>query len=130
MQRTSRPRARAKLNAASIVPTMSLVAVVICCSTTVRQKLNSTDYSVYTDRMTVEWHSFGEYRFSFDVRADASRFIIVRDKLRTLLAKGLIEGGLSHAGTAFAIFDEPPNPDLEEVTLRMLEKWTAMRTSG
>jgi hypothetical protein len=70
----------------------------------------------------VEWHTIGEYRVSFDVRADASRFIILgppKDRRPNLIGKGLIDD------TTGALFDEPHEVPAE-VLHQMLSYWRAM----
>jgi len=89
---------------------------------------------------TVQWHLCGAFRFSFDIRSDASRFIIVRAGFAqgdVLVAKGLIEGDaysvlddVDDPGPApRAIFDERPAvpEEVSIVAVRMLEEWERMR---
>src|SRR5262245_5226462 len=85
------------------------------------------------DEPTVEWHEILGYRVSFDVRPDASRFIIVRggggesDKPE-LVAQGLIDTSGTD-GKPNAHFDsQPPAPlEITAVAFEMCRHWAAMR---
>ena len=75
-----------------------------------------------------EWHMIDECRVSFDVRADASRFIIVRETPRELLAKGLIEGSSVLGGGPHIRWDDglPKDLRLYSIGLQMLTLWEQM----
>lgn len=86
---------------------------------------------------TVEWHVWGDYRFSFDIRSDCSRFIVVRPRRLPpngelvdgpkLIASGLIDE-CSHGGAPLAIFDGPPAEALPTLLpIVVVDAWTAMR---
>lgn len=68
--------------------------------------------------MAVEWHTHGQYRISFDVRPDASRFIVVTGG--ECIARGLIDED-------YVVYDSPDQkpPALVEQTL--VRKWREMR---
>jgi hypothetical protein len=82
----------------------------------------------------VEWHTVGPYRVSFDVRPDASRFIVLLSWApgtwlalsERVIARGLIEGNFAHPNGPYLIFDDAV--DLESGTEQeILRLWTAMR---
>lgn len=56
----------------------------------------------------VHWGGSDEYAFSFDLRPDMARFIIVRNTDRCMLARGTIE---HRGGTSTALFDAPLTRD-------------------
>lgn len=79
----------------------------------------------------VEWHTVGPYRVSFDVRSDASRFIVVAIDGREweakpiLVAEGLIEGAGLHP---YLLFDSDQQACLQDsVKAEILRLWLAMR---
>jgi hypothetical protein len=83
----------------------------------------------------VEWHNVGPYKVSFDVREDASRFIVIALRpevswrvVRThLVAQGLIDGSGWH-GEPYLLFDRAPQADLgTDVQSEILRLWSAMR---
>lgn len=68
--------------------------------------------------MSVEWHEFSPgYRISFDVRADASRFIVCVGE--RVIAQGLID---VHG----VLYDREHAPEPVERELRA--RWSAMQT--
>lgn len=86
--------------------------------------------------MSVEWHESGDhkYLYSFDVREDASRFIVVTNNpTRTLMLKGLIERGQLGKSPMPLLDPEPAIPEHEETRLalascvgQMLWSWLVM----
>lgn len=84
----------------------------------------------------VEWHDFdGVWRFSFDIRVDCSRFIVVklkstRDGVTTqvLVASGLIDPAPGRGAAPIAVFDLAPSEELPwMLPFAIADKWNEMR---
>lgn len=66
---------------------------------------------------SVEWHTIGAYRVSFDVRLDASRFIVMLDG--ELVGSGLVDADVVQ-------FDQEVDTGIALIGAMMHTRWLAM----
>jgi hypothetical protein len=87
---------------------------------------------------TVEWHEWGDYRFSFDIRPDCSRFILCKPRKLPLpdgsiidgpklIGSGIIDREPGRGAAPIAVFDAPPAEELPwMLPFAIADKWAVM----